>query len=168
MAALWDQLPWPCGTRSRGCDTELPARVLLRGIWAGLGRFFSIFRSLLSTALTVLLAGQQQQQRFAGQSRGTKGALPERPDSLSPISRVEYLTLGGRICFPSGRVEGIISNPFSVVQPEGQTMRVSWCFLASFSRGSPGLTFPTLRTAGHQPFNIGTSSYFVFFHLNPI
>lgn len=168
MAALWDQLPWPCGTRSRGCDTEPPARVLLRGIRAGLGRLFSIFRSLLSTALAVLLAGQQQQQRFAGQSRGTKGALPERPGSLSPISRVEYLTLGGRICFPSGRVEGIISNPFSVVQPEGQTMRVSWCFLASFSRGSPGLTFPTLRTAGHQPFNIGTSSYFVFFHLNPI
>lgn len=167
MAALWDQLPWPCGTRSRGWDTEPPARVLLRGIWAGLGRLFSIFRSLLSTALTVLLAGQRQ-QRFAGQSRGTKGALPERPGSLSPISRVEYLTLGGWICFPSGRVEGIISNPFSVVQPEGQTMRVSWCFLASFSRGSPGLTFPTLRTAGHQPFNIGTSSYFVFFRLNPI
>lgn len=40
--------------------------------------------------------------------------------------------------------------------------------LASFSRGSPGLTFPVLRTAGHQPFNIGTRSYFVFFHLNLI
>lgn len=138
MAALWDQLPWPCGTRSRGCDTELPARVPLRGIWAGLGRLFSIFRSLLSTALTVLLAGQQQQQRFAGRSRGTKGALPERPGSLSPISRVEYLTLGGQICFPSGRVEGIISNPFSVVQPEGQTMRVLGAFWPLFPEGHPG------------------------------
>lgn len=51
MAALWDQLPWPCGTRSRGCDTHGAAGpcattgdgARAEGVQTALGRLFSIF-----------------------------------------------------------------------------------------------------------------------------
>lgn len=130
MAALWDQLPWPCSTLSRGCDMELPAHGPPRGIQAGLGRLFSIFSSLLSTVLTVLLAGQQQ-QRFAGQSRGTKGALPEHPNSLSPISRVEdlfSLRKSGRNNF----------QPLRSGAARGANHEGAWCFWPLFPEGHPG------------------------------